>query len=61
MSERRASYPADEAVQRCVEGLLAEDPRLASFSAFAKPVQARERYFLKNSVSGFWGWIRDKK
>ena len=55
------SYPADEAVQRCAEGLLAQDPLLESFSAFAKPVQERERYFLKNSVSGFLGWIRDKK
>ncbi len=61
MSARSGSYPADEAVQRCAEGLLAEDPLLASFSAFSKPVQERERYFLRNSVSGFWGWVSAQK
>ena len=30
-------------------------------AAVGKPVQERERHFLKNSVSGFLGWIRDKK
>jgi glyoxylase-like metal-dependent hydrolase (beta-lactamase superfamily II) len=61
MSAASRIYPADEAVQRCAEGLLVDDPLLAAFSDFSKPVQARERYFLENSVSGFLGWIRDKK
>ena len=61
MSARSGSYPADEAVQCCAEGLLAEDPLLASFSDFSKPVQERERYFLKNSVTGFLGWVRDER
>ena len=61
MSAHSGSYPADEAVERCAEGLLAEDPLLASFSAFSKPAQERERYFLKNSVSGFLGWVSAQK
>jgi glyoxylase-like metal-dependent hydrolase (beta-lactamase superfamily II) len=61
MRAHGANHPADEAVQRCAEGLLAEDPLLTSFSAFSKPVQERERYFLKNSVSGFLGWFRDQR
>lgn len=59
VSGRSGSFPAEEAVDRCAEGLLAEDPLLASFSALSKPVQERERYFLKNSVSGFLGWLKN--
>jgi glyoxylase-like metal-dependent hydrolase (beta-lactamase superfamily II) len=59
MSAHSGSCPAEEAIQRCAEGLLAGDPLLASFSAFSKPVQERERYFLKNSVSGFLGWLKN--
>lgn len=61
MSAHSASYPADEAVQCCAEGLLSEDPLLASFTSFSKPAQERERYFLKNSVSGFLGWVSAQK
>jgi glyoxylase-like metal-dependent hydrolase (beta-lactamase superfamily II) len=41
----------------CAEGLLAEDPCLAAFGAFPEPAQRRERYFLKNSINGFLGWL----
>jgi glyoxylase-like metal-dependent hydrolase (beta-lactamase superfamily II) len=47
----------DAAVQACVEGLLAEDPLMSAFGLFPRPAQQRERYFLKNSVSGFLGWL----
>jgi glyoxylase-like metal-dependent hydrolase (beta-lactamase superfamily II) len=43
----------------CAQGLLSEDPCLAAFSAFSEPAQRRERYFLKNSINGFLGWIRN--
>ena len=52
---------ADEAVPFCVEGLLAGDPLLSAFSLFPQPAQERERYFLKNSVSGFLGWLAAQK
>jgi hypothetical protein len=45
----------------CVDGLLAEDPLLGAFGLFPQPAQERERYFLKNSVSGFLGWLTAPK
>ena len=51
----------DDTVERLAEGLLAEDPLLRAFAGFPAPAQQRERYFLKNSVNGFLGWVREKK
>lgn len=51
--------PAEEVLDLCAEGLLREDPCLAAFDAFPAPVQRRERYFLKNSINGFLGWVRN--
>jgi glyoxylase-like metal-dependent hydrolase (beta-lactamase superfamily II) len=48
----------EESVERLVQGLLSEDPLLSAFSLFPPSAQARERYFLKNSISGFLGWIK---
>lgn len=48
--------PADVA-DRCVDRLLRTDPWLAGFGLLSKPVQARERYFLCNSVMGFKGFL----
>jgi len=48
-----------ELLDVCAQGLLSEDPCLAAFSAFSEPAQNRERYFLKNSINGFLGWIRN--
>jgi len=42
-------------------GFLAEDPLLSAFGLFTGPAQERERYFLKNSVSGFLGWLAAQK
>jgi glyoxylase-like metal-dependent hydrolase (beta-lactamase superfamily II) len=50
-----------DAADRLVEGLLAEDPLLQAFAGFPAPAQQRERYFLKNSINGFLGWVREKK
>jgi glyoxylase-like metal-dependent hydrolase (beta-lactamase superfamily II) len=61
MSAHSGSYPADEEVLRCADGLFADDPLLAAFSDFSKPVQERERYFLENSVSGFLGWLKNSE
>ncbi len=52
---------AEDLADGCAEGLLAEDPCLAAFSAFAPPAQKRERYFLKNSINGFLGWLSAQK
>jgi len=41
----------------CIEALLAEDPRLGPFSMMDPECRARERYFMKNSVRGFLGYL----
>lgn len=41
----------------CVDVLLANDPYLAGFGSMPSPVQSRERYFLLNSVRGYWGYL----
>jgi glyoxylase-like metal-dependent hydrolase (beta-lactamase superfamily II) len=53
---RRSSTPESFAAY-CEEGLLAEDPCLSALSAFPEPARRRERYFLKNSINGFLGWL----
>jgi glyoxylase-like metal-dependent hydrolase (beta-lactamase superfamily II) len=53
------SSAADTLADDCVEGLLAEDPCLAAFDGFPKAAQRRERYFLKNSINGFLGWLEN--
>ncbi len=54
-------YSAEEALEVCAAGLLAQDPCLAAFNAFPAPAQRRERYFLRNSISGFLGWLSAQK
>jgi len=58
--DHRGDRPEDEAVDLCLHGLIAEDPLLAGLSQFPDAVQERERYFLKNSIKGFLGWISAK-
>jgi hypothetical protein len=43
-----------------VDLLLAEDPLLHGFSRLAPETQARERYFLLNSVKGVAGYLAEK-
>lgn len=51
-------HSAEKLLDVLSQGLLAEDPCLACFSGFSEPAQRRERYFLKNSINGFLGWIQ---
>jgi glyoxylase-like metal-dependent hydrolase (beta-lactamase superfamily II) len=57
MNARTGAFAPEEAVERCAQGLLAEDPLLGAFGLFPEPARERERYFLKNSISGFLGWV----
>jgi hypothetical protein len=61
ISVRLERHPQAATVEHCAEGLLAEDPLLNAFSLFSAPAQAREHYFLKNSVSGFLGWLKNSE
>jgi hypothetical protein len=54
------SKPGEDAgsnLEACMNHLLANDPHLNGFRAMPEAVQSRERYFLKNSVRGFWGYL----
>jgi hypothetical protein len=41
----------------CVERLLVEDPELAGFQDLSPEARRRERYFMRNSVLGFLGYL----
>jgi glyoxylase-like metal-dependent hydrolase (beta-lactamase superfamily II) len=59
---RQPRFHSDAAaLEACAEGLLGQDPCLAAFEAFPEPARRRERYFLKNSISGFLGWLSAQK
>ncbi len=53
---RRRDQPSD-AIDRWVRVLLEEDPLLNGFKQLAPKIQARERFFLANSVKGFVGYL----
>ncbi len=59
--ERRISGLAGRALEEIAGELLARDPLLAAFSAFPAAAQERERYFLKNSLNGFLGWVVSRR
>ena len=42
---------------RCLDALLAEDPLLAALNRMPPAVCQRERFFLKNSIRGFVGYL----
>ena len=47
----------EDRVAACLERLLKEDPLMATFDQLPSDIQEREIYFLKNSISGYLGWL----
>ncbi len=43
----------------CIERLLAEDPELAGFRDLDREARQRERFFMRNSVRGYLGYLRE--
>jgi glyoxylase-like metal-dependent hydrolase (beta-lactamase superfamily II) len=41
----------------CLEYLMENDPLLSGFGELSPPAQGRERFFLMNSVRGYWGYL----
>jgi glyoxylase-like metal-dependent hydrolase (beta-lactamase superfamily II) len=41
----------------CLKRLLKEDPLMATFDQLRPDIQERERYFLKNSINGYLGYL----
>ncbi|MBU2548632.1 MAG: MBL fold metallo-hydrolase [Proteobacteria bacterium] len=50
----------DDLEARCVEAVLEKDPNIAAFRHMDPDTQARERYFLANSVRGYLGYLEEK-
>ncbi|MBI5063455.1 MAG: MBL fold metallo-hydrolase, partial [Desulfatitalea sp.] len=43
----------------CLEYLLANDPLLCGFSRLSAAAQERERFFMGNSLRGYWGYLSE--
>lgn len=48
-------------VSASIQKLISEDPLMSSFHNLPPQVQEREKYFMRNSVKGFMGYINDGK
>jgi len=53
---KRSSKDGD-LVENCISELLAEDNSFASFNHLDDDIKERERYFIKNSIKGYIGYI----
>lgn len=49
-----------QTTEDCLAHLLSEDPLLAGFSRLSETARDRERFFLRNSVRGYWGYMADR-
>ncbi|WP_054029753.1 MBL fold metallo-hydrolase [Desulfatitalea tepidiphila] len=47
-------------MEACLEDLLASDPSLSRFNQLSPDVRSRERFFLLNSVRGYWGYLAEQ-
>ena len=50
----------DDAVERCMEVLLKEDPELRAFQTMLPADQDRERFFMANSIKGYLGYLESQ-
>jgi glyoxylase-like metal-dependent hydrolase (beta-lactamase superfamily II) len=48
-------------VDPCMQRLLKEDPLIADFDQLSSDMQARERYFLQNGITGYLGYLNSKR
>ena len=57
---RKESFKYNEAdrTDECLKKLLKEDTLMANFDQLPSDVQARETYFLKNSINGYLGYLK---
>lgn len=46
--------------EACLNALLAQDPLLGTFDRLPPEIRQRERYFLKNSIRGFAGYLKSR-
>ncbi len=55
--QKEVSAGPKDLVMRCVDRLLEKDPDLRAFEFLAPDTQARERFFMANSVRGYIGFL----
>jgi glyoxylase-like metal-dependent hydrolase (beta-lactamase superfamily II) len=48
----------ERALADCLALLLARDPLLSGFAQLPPDARERERFFLRNSIKGYWGYLR---
>lgn len=51
------SRAIEDRTDACLKRLLKEDPLMANYHRLTPDIQARERYFLKNSITGYLGYL----
>ena len=44
-------------MERSLDALLRRDPELKAFSALSAEEQARERFFMRNCIEGYLGFL----
>ena len=54
-------FDESERESKCMQRLLQEDKLMGTFDQLPKDTQARERYFLKNSINGYLGYLSSEK
>ncbi|MDJ0985224.1 MAG: MBL fold metallo-hydrolase [Desulfobacterales bacterium] len=54
-------YKEPDRTAECLTKLLKEDALMASFDQLPSDVQAREKYFLQNSINGYLGFLSSEK
>jgi glyoxylase-like metal-dependent hydrolase (beta-lactamase superfamily II) len=54
------TFDETERDAQCLEMLLREDNLMGTFDQLPVDIQAREKYFLKNSINGYLGYLRSE-
>ena len=60
IKEEMAKPGSDDFLKTCTAKLLKVDPQMAGFSSLPPDIQQRENFFIRNSIKGFEGWLKNK-
>jgi glyoxylase-like metal-dependent hydrolase (beta-lactamase superfamily II) len=59
IAEEIEQSDGDRLMAACLERILKDDPLTANFDRLPQAAKARETYFLKNSINGFIGYLKN--
>jgi glyoxylase-like metal-dependent hydrolase (beta-lactamase superfamily II) len=57
LRDEKNKFDETERDAKCLEKLLREDKLMGTFEQLPEDIQAREKYFLKNSINGYLGYL----